>query len=82
MTNAKRERIERALNDVRADLERLDAKMDKAEAAGDREKYARLDRRQDMMLERFSGMQKVLAILGYCVQQGRDGEPWKLIDNY
>ena len=79
MTKAQTERIEYVLNNLRKELDRLDAKMDKAEADGDEERYAKLDKRQDMALERLHGMQMVLFPLGYRVWQGKDDEPWRIV---
>ena len=80
MTKNQKERIEYALNVIRKEIDRCDERMDKAEADGDKERFAKYDKRQDMALERFHGIQSTLLILGYRVWQGID-EPWRAIEN-
>lgn len=81
MTAKQKERIEYSLNVIRREIDRWDAKMEKAEADGDKERYTKCDKRQDMALERLQGMQTTLLILGYRVWQGSDDEPWRVVEN-
>lgn len=76
MTTLQKNLIEERLNSIRKAIDRWDEKMDVAEANGDMEKYAKCDKRQDFELKRLDGMESVLRIMGYCVIQGKDGEPW------
>ena len=79
MTKAQKERIEYSLNIIRKDLDRYETKMDKAESDGDTNRYAKINERLDMALERLQGMNTTLLILGYRVWQGKDGEPWRVV---
>lgn len=79
MTKAQKERIEYSLNIIRKDLDRYETKMDKAELDGDTNRYAKINERLDMALERLQGMNTTLLILGYRVWQGKDGEPWRVV---
>lgn len=49
-------------------IDRIEAKMDKAEAEGNMEKYNRLDRRDDKLIAHLDGMTDVLMMLGYEIQ--------------
>ena len=79
MTKAQKERIEYSLNIIRKDLDRYEAKMNKAEAEGDTKRFDKINERLDMALERLQGMNTTLLILGYRVWQGKDGEPWRVV---
>ena len=79
MTTNQKERIEYTLNVIRKEIDRMDDRMDKAEADGDKERYAKYDKRQDMALERLHGIETTLLILGYRVWQGKQGEPWRVV---
>ena len=81
MTKKQKERIEYTLNIIRKEIDRLDERMDKAEADGDTERYAKCDKRQDMALERLQGIQSTLLILGYRVWQGKQDEPWRVVEH-
>ena len=70
--------MESAVNLIRREIDRMDEKMDRAQAEGNTEKYAKYDKRQDMALERLHGMETVLMILGYRVACPAEGE-WKVV---
>jgi len=78
MTPKQLERMESAVNLIRREIDRMDEKMDRAQAEGNPEKYAKYDKRQDMALERLHGMETVLMILGYRVAQYADRE-WQVV---
>lgn len=52
-------------NELEATADRLDDKMEKAEANGDMEKYQKLDSKQDRIISKMDGMTDVLMMLGY-----------------
>lgn len=54
--------------ELEAQADRLDEKMDKAEADGNEAKYQKLDRHQDRIISKMDGMTDVLMMLGYEIQ--------------
>ena len=80
MTKFQKERIKQDLNFIRKSIDRYDEKMDKAEANGDMERYAELDKAKDMRLRELDGMTTVLKIMGYAVIQGKSEEPWYICE--
>lgn len=52
-------------NELEAQADRIETRMDKAEANGDVEKYQKLDRKDDRLISKMDGMTDVLMMLGY-----------------
>lgn len=57
-----------------AQADRLEDKMDKAEAEGNIEKYQKLDHHIDRIISKMDGMTDVLMMLGYEIQY-QSGKP-------
>ena len=54
--------------ELEAQADRLDEKMEKAEASGDFTKFQKLDHKQDRIISKMDGMTDVLMMLGYEIQ--------------
>lgn len=72
MNNQQKEHIEYLLSVRLRKSNRLEEKMEKAEADGDTEKYARLDRKDDMAIAEIGAICDVLSCLGYYAKPNED----------
>ena len=68
MTRRQREWIEYKLTFLYRTSDKIEARMDKAEAEKDNDKFDRLSRKDDVLVGQISIMYDVLSVLGYCVK--------------
>lgn len=66
-TKLQEERIINQFAYLNKRYDRIEERMEKAEAEGDAEKAKRLDGKLDQLLKEMDGIQFVLKTLGYCV---------------
>lgn len=77
MTKQQIEWCENKLTTLFKKLDRLDRRMEAAEAENDAEKYEKLERKYDVVSAEIDGIQSVLYCLGY---HSRVNDEWNRVD--